>query len=334
MQATALVLGATGGVGGELARALVARGWRVRALVRNRPGAIDGVEWVKGDAMVCADVMAAAEGAALIVHAVNPPLYRHWETLVLPMIGNTIAAARTSGARIVLPGTIYNYGEGCAQPLQESTPQQPSSRKGAIRLAMEERLRAACDTGVRVLVVRAGDFFGPRLGNSWFSQGLIKPGKPVRSVLYPGRAGVGHAWAYLPDLADTMVRLAGQEAQLAPFESVHFRGHWDADGAQMIGAIRRVAGGAAMTVRQLPWWALRLAAPLVPVFGEMAEMRYLWREPFELDNSKLLGLLGSETHTPLERAVRAALAGMGCTDRDAKKIMLEPGGCAEIMDVS
>ncbi len=34
-QKIALVLGASGGVGGEMARTLLARGWRVRALNRN-----------------------------------------------------------------------------------------------------------------------------------------------------------------------------------------------------------------------------------------------------------------------------------------------------------
>jgi uncharacterized protein YbjT (DUF2867 family) len=32
-----LVIGATGGVGGEVAKALIAHGWRVRALVRRPP---------------------------------------------------------------------------------------------------------------------------------------------------------------------------------------------------------------------------------------------------------------------------------------------------------
>ena len=323
MEQTALVLGATGGVGGEVARALLARGWKVRALARGAAADIQGVEWIKGDAMVRADVVAAAAGAALIVHAVNPPGYRNWSTLVLPMMENTIAAARASGARILLPGTIYNYGEGCVQPLTESTPQIPTSRKGAIRVEMEARLRSAAGEGVRVLIVRAGDFFGPRPGNNWFSQGLVKPGV----ITYPGRAGVGHAWAYLPDLADTMVRLAEQERRLGVFESVHFRGHWDADGTQMVAAIRRVAG--AMALRRLPWWAISLLSPLVPLFREMAEMRYLWREPFELDNAKLLRLLGSETHTPWDQAVAGALAGL-----DDKKIMLSGEGGAQIMNAS
>ncbi len=306
---TALVLGANGGVGGEVARALLARGWRVKALARKlaaTPG-LD-VEWVQGDAMRRADVVEAARGVALIVHAVNPPGYRDWNTLVLPMIDNSIAAARACGARILLPGTIYNYGADSAQPLTEASAQLPSSRKGAIRVQMEARLHAAAQQGVRVLVVRAGDFFGPRAGNNWFSQGLAKA---RGSITYPGARGTGHAWAYLPDLADTMVRLVEQEARLGPFECFHFRGHWDFDGAQMVDAIRRAAGNPQVAVRRLPWWALRLLAPFVAMFGEMVEMRYLWQKPFELDNARLLRFLGSETHTPLDQAVSAALAGMG-----------------------
>jgi uncharacterized protein YbjT (DUF2867 family) len=114
---TALVLGASGGVGGEVARRLAARGSTVRALNRNpdRLSAADkasGFLWVRGDAMSPADVAAAAEGASVIVHAVNPPGYRNWGKLVLPMLDNTIAAARVTGARIVLPRTIVSATSG------------------------------------------------------------------------------------------------------------------------------------------------------------------------------------------------------------------------------
>lgn len=302
---TALVLGATGGVGGEVARRLVAGGWAVRALVRDpaRAAHIEGVHWVAGDAMERDGVIDAARGAALIVHAVNPPGYRNWGTLVLPMIDNTIAAARDSGARVLLPGTLYNYGAGTQGPLTEATAQRPSSRKGAIRVEMENRLKAS---GVRALVVRAGDFFGPRPGNNWFSQGLVVPGKPIT---YPGAVGVGHAWAYLPDLADTMVRLVEQEARLDTFETFHFRGHWDGDGRRMVDAVVRMSG--VTRVRSLPWAALWLLSPFVAVFREMLEVRYLWREAFELDNARLVRFLGGETHTPLDAAVKLALRGVG-----------------------
>jgi nucleoside-diphosphate-sugar epimerase len=314
---TALVLGASGGVGGEVARRLAARGWTVRALNRNPDRLSDaerrsGLTWIKGDAMSAEDVAAAAQGAGVIVHAVNPPGYRNWGQLVLPMLDNTIAAARAAGARIVLPGTVYNFGPGALSRMSETSPQNPMTIKGAIRVEMEQRLRAAAADGIPVLIVRAGDFFGPKAANNWFSQGLVKAGKPVAAITYPGRSGVGHQWAYLPDVAETMVRLLEQSDRLEPFAVFHMDGHWDADGTQMIGAIRKATGNPALKVGKLPWGTMRLLSPFVPVFRELAEMRYLWRTPARMDNARLTAFLGAEPRTPLQTAVRETLAGMGC----------------------
>ena len=169
----ALVLGATGGIGGETALALSRHGWIIRALSRSAKPSSDSTGWdcVKGDALDRASVVAAAQGADAIVHAVNPPGYRNWATQVLPMIENTIAAAKSSGARILLPGTIYNYGPDAFPVLREDSPQNATTHKGKIRIALEAKLETAARDRVRSLIVRFGDFFGPKPGNSWFSQG-------------------------------------------------------------------------------------------------------------------------------------------------------------------
>lgn len=315
---TALVLGAAGGIGGEVARQLRAKGWQVRALRRGvaqeGPGA-DGLHWLRGDALDAADLMRAAAGCALIVHAVNPPGYRDWDKLVLPMLDNTIAAAAAHGAMVVLPGTVYNYGPDAFPVLKEEAPQHPETRKGAIRVQMEARLRAYAAGGGRALVVRAGDYFGPRAGNSWFAQGMVKPGRPPRFVLNPARRGVGHQWAYLPDVAATMVALIERRRQLAPFELVHMAGHWDPDGNAMPQAIARTMqrhGARAPYIVRFPWWAARLAALFDTTMRELMEMRYLWTQPVRLGNARLLAILGKEPHTPLEEAVEATLAGLAC----------------------
>ncbi len=36
-----------------------------------------------------------------------------------------------------------------------------------------------------VLILRAGDFFGGEARSSWFSQALVKPGRPVTPLLNP-----------------------------------------------------------------------------------------------------------------------------------------------------
>ncbi|GGF54919.1 membrane protein [Azorhizobium oxalatiphilum] len=318
---TALVLGATGGIGGETAAALLRRGWRVKALVRDPvsasrrwPFAGSAPEWIAGDAMMRDQVIAAAEGAQLIVHGVNPPGYRDWDRLVVPMMENTIAAARVAGARVVLPGTVYNFGPDAFADPHEDAPQNPLTRKGALRVEMERRLETAAGEGVPVLIVRFGDFFGPRSGNTWFAQGLVKPGKPVTSIANPAAPGIGHQWAYLPDAAETIARLVEQADHLPAFARFHMEGHWDADGTEMVGAIRRVTGGTAR-VKHFPWWVLPLAAPFVTVFRELREMRYLWQVPLHMRNARLVAILGAEPHTPLDEAVRATLRGLRCLPR-------------------
>ncbi len=312
---TALILGATGGIGGAVADGLALRGWRIRALNRNAAEAArrrPEFDWIQGDAMQAADVLKAAEGGNVIVHAVNPPGYRNWAQVVLPMLDNTIAAAKTVGARIVLPGTVYNFGPDVFPNVTEDSAQRPKTRKGAIRVQMERRLRAAAEQGdVPVIIVRAGDFFGGARANSWFSQAMVTPGKPIGTMTYPGKRGIGHQWAYLPDVAETMIRLIEKGDELPTFAVYHMRGHWDGDGRQMVDAVQRVLGHK-VKVKAFSWWIVPLAAPFVPFMRELREMSYLWDVPLQMRNDRLLAVLGEEPHTPIDEAIRASLMSIGC----------------------
>jgi len=315
---TALVIGATGGIGGEVAHALLAGGWRVIGLARNpedaarRAGWVGDVEWVAGDAMREADVVAAARGAKIIFHGANPPGYKNWRGLAIPMLRHSIAAARTAGARLIFPGNVYNFGPDAGAVVTETSPQIPRTRKGRIRVEMEQMLEASAKSGARALIIRAGDFFGPHQPASWFKDAMVKPGKPLKSVTYPGVHDAGHAWAYLPDLAATIARLAAIEDSLPAFERLHFGGHWLPRGVQMAEAIARAVGNPNLPIRDLPWAFIYAAAPFSTFMREALEMRYLWQVPLRLDNIKLRALLGEEPHTRLDQAIRHTLAALNC----------------------
>jgi nucleoside-diphosphate-sugar epimerase len=315
----ALVIGANGGIGREACLALKRHGWEVRALVRNplADANAHGVVWLKGDAMDSADVLAAAKGVNVIVHAVNPPGYRNWDKLVLPMLDNTIEAARVAGARIVLPGTIYNFGTDVFPLLREDSPQHPCTRKGKIRAEMEHRLAAASHAGVRTLILRCGDFIGARAGNSWFSQGLTKPNKPVKTVSYPGDYTVGHAWAYLPDVGETMARLLDREDELANFDAFHFGGYW-LDGHGMLDAVRRATGNPRIALSRFPWWLVSVGSPFNETLRELRKMRYLWKNPAKLADEKLVAFLGGKPYTPVDEALRTTLTSMRCLSAQTK----------------
>jgi nucleoside-diphosphate-sugar epimerase len=267
---------------------------------------------VKGDALNRASVLAAAEGVQAIVHAVNPAGYRNWATLVLPMIDNTIAAAKASGARILLPGTIYNYGSDAFPVLREESPQNATTHKGRIRIELEKRLKDAARQGTRSLIVRFGDFFGPKPGNNWFSQGMVTPNRPLSNINYPGKPGVGHSWAYLPDAGEAFAQFMDREGELEDFASFHFCGFWDKDGTEMIAAIRRVVDKPTLPVKPLPWFIFKLASPFNETMRELYATRPLWTTPIELDNTRLVRFLGKEPHTDLDAAVEITLRALGC----------------------
>jgi len=231
------------------------------------------------------------------------------------MIDNTIAAGKASGARILLPGTVYNYGPDAFPVLLEESPQNATTHKGRIRIELEKRLKDAARQGVRSLIVRFADFFGPKPGNNWFSQGMISPGGPLKSITYPGGKGVGHGWAYLPDAGEAFAQLMDREAELEDFAVFHFRGLWDKDGTEMIAAIRRVTGKPSLSVKSLPWFFFKLASPFNETLRELYATRPLWRTPIQLDNTRLLRFLGKEPQTDLDRAVETTLRALGCLDK-------------------
>lgn len=318
-----LIIGTTGGIGGAAAAAFAARGWDVSAMHREPGSALAGLlagsaswasdaKWVQGDAMDEADVMRAAEGMDVIVHGANPPGYKKWKKLAIPMLANSIAAAKASGARLIFPGNVYNFGPDTWPLLTEGLPQKPKTSRGKVRVRMEKMLEKASKGGVQVLIVRAGDFFAANAPGSWFGNAMVKPGRKVKAVTYPGDPDEGHAWAYLPDLAQTMALLAERGSELEAFAVYHFAGHYFERGGDMAEAILDAAGTRRRRIKKLPWGLVRLALPFSATFRGLFEMRYLWRETIQLDNTKLVAFLGSEPHTDQGKALRETLRGLDC----------------------
>jgi hypothetical protein len=57
-------------------------------------------------------------------------------------------------------------------------------------------------------------------------------------------------------------------------------------------------------------------SPFVTLFRELLEMRYLWQKPIGLDDARLRAFLGDVPATPLDTAVREALADLDVASRE------------------
>jgi len=304
MTSTVLILGAAGRIGHVLAQAFADAGWTVRAQARKSlPAELagrPGIELVTCDALDAAALREAARGVDVVVHALNP-VYTKWEGMVMPLAEAAIAAARDSGALLMVPGNVYNFGRELPERLTLDTPERGDLPKARLRIEVEARLAAT--PGLDSVVIRAGDFFGGSQKGSWFDVSMasrIKSGKFV----YPGEPELMHAWAYLPDLAQAFVRVAERRAELHGHRRFHFAGH-AVTGNDMRAAMER-AVGRPLRVASMPWWLMRLVAPVVPMMREVVTMSYLWKRPHRLDDSALREFIGPVPHTPLDQALLGA----------------------------
>jgi nucleoside-diphosphate-sugar epimerase len=302
MSGRILVLGAAGRVGRVAAKAFHDAGWDVVSFVRPGAGAraAPGTETVESAER--AVLMASARRADVILHAFNVP-YPQWRTAALNLTYVAIEAAEAAGATLLLPGNVYNYGAEMPALLDESTPMRPTSQKGRIRETMELRMREAADRGMHAIVLRAGDGFGAGRG-SWFDLVVAKDARRGR-VTYPGPLDIVHEWAYLPDFAATLVRLAECRRALGAFEALGFPGH-AVTGRQMAAAIAE-AGHRKVEIARMGWWLAKTGGRLFAMGRELAEIEYLWRVPHRISGEKLKSVIGEIPHTPLVRAVAAAL---------------------------
>jgi nucleoside-diphosphate-sugar epimerase len=311
-----LVLGGAGQLGRAAAQVFCTAGWSAASLVRGSGSAIaPGTEFIEVDARDTAAVVEAARGADVVLHALNVP-FTQWTSSAMPLAETAIAAAREAGATLLFPGNLYLYGTRIPAIVDETTPVHPISRKGEIRAAIEARLRAAAEQeGVRVIILRSGDYFGTGSG-SFFDRLLVRD-IASGGLTYPGPLDVVHEWAYLPDLAEALRRLVEARAALPPFAEFGFPGH-AVTGREMVGAISR-ACGRGFKVSGMPWTMLRLLGAVVPIFRELSEVAYLWSTPHAIDGTRLAAVIGDIPFTPLDRAVAAALLELGIRRRPEDK---------------
>lgn len=302
MSSKVIVLGAKGRFGRAATQAFSSAGWQVSAFGRNWKSApAKDVHQISGDAFDADALTAACTGHDLIINALNPP-YPDWTKALPPLTANVIQAARASGATVMIPGNVYNYGANMPAVLCENTPHAPTGRKGRLREDMERQFAGAKD--IQTIILRGGDFIEAEQTGNWFD-GQIANKVAKGSVMYPGPQDLDHAWAYLPDMARAMVGLAEVRSSLAGFETFGFPGY-TLTGAQLITAIEQAAGRT-LKQRSMPWFALKMIGIVSPLMREVYEMRYLWNVAHGVDGSKLLKTLPDWAPTPLSDCMRDAI---------------------------
>ena len=287
MAQTALVLGASGGFGGQVALALQDAGWQVNRYQRGT------------------DMAAAAKGADLIVNGLNPPAYHNWDKLIPEITTSVLAAGRASGATLLVPGNVYPYGTEPG-PWNAETPHRPTSRKGRIRAEMEARYLDASAHGQRTILLRGGDFLLPQAPQMLMNRVIL--GKVAKGIVTTlGDPDALHAYAYLPDMARAAARLVALGDQLPAYADIPFAGHAFTI-SDLAARISRLSGRP-MRIIRFPLWLFTVTAPFWELARELREMLYLSSFPHQLDPAPLRCWFPDWQDTALDEVIRQHLQG-------------------------
>ena len=295
-----VIVGA-GAVGTLTALRLIEQGHEVRMITRSGSGPDQaGIERVATDASDPGALGRLTEGAAVLYNCANPPGYSKWATVWPPLAASILAAAESSGAVLVTTGNLYGYAPG-AGVMTESTPLNSPTRKGQIRNRMWADALASHEAGrARVTEARGSDYFGPRGGNDHLGKRFMPKllaGKKLSHIADPD---VPHSWTYLPDVAETLVTLGGDERAWG--RAWHVPTNDPRTYRQMAEQTAEIAGLPAPKVGAMPWSLIRPLGLVAPDLKELDEVRYQFTDPFVVDSSAVTATFGIEP-TPMDEAL-------------------------------
>jgi dihydroflavonol-4-reductase len=169
----AVVTGASGHLGGNLVRALLAAGQRVRAVDLERTPALAGlnVEWCQADLREPSSVAAALAGADVVYHLAavislaGDPSGRVWSTNVDGVATMAEMAFQCGVRRMVHCSSVHAFDiELCGASLDETSPRSVRPRLPVYdrsKAAGEAQLRAWMLRGLDAVIVNPTGLIGP-----------------------------------------------------------------------------------------------------------------------------------------------------------------------------
>lgn len=300
-----VVLGASGGIGRAVVHELARQGHKVRAVHRSagRSELPPGVEAMAADIATIEGARSACAGAGVVHHCAQPA-YHRWAQEFPAMNEAVLAGATAAEAKLVFADNLYMYAppEG---PLTEDAPQRPTSRKGAVRLALADRLLDAHRAGtVRVAIGRASDYYGPGATASSAGETVFAAVLAGRIVRWPGRVDVPRTLHHVDDVARGLITLAERDEAdgrawilpaapaLTPRELV-----------ERVGA----AAGRPARISSTPRVAIRLVGLVNTAAGQLPDIWYQFDRPWVADDGQFQRAFGPQPPVGYDEGIAATV---------------------------
>lgn len=274
-----LVTGATGLIGGAVARRLASAGHEVVALARSDASAATlnerGYTAVHGDLADAASLTEAVHQVDAVVHAAASSDHNraaHDETATRAILD----ALHGSAKRFVYTSGCLLYGATGDTPATEDDPLHPLDLV-RFRQALEGEVLAAAAVGVHAIVIRPAWVYGDRGGTAMM---MVASAKEHGAALYVGDGRNRWTTVHADDLADLYLLALERAPAASIFNGAH-------GAAIPLIEIARAASDSAGAVGRVAEWPLGDARQVLGVFadaiacdqvisGELAKLELGW----------------------------------------------------------
>ena len=279
------IIGAGGTVSPDLTKVLMANHVPVRQVARTARNYEYGTA-LSADLMNPADALKAVDGCEVAYLTVGLPYKTTvWEAQWRALMKNVVDACIQTRTKLVFIDNIYMISDESIPHITETSPMEPSSKKGKIRADVDHILLNAVNEGkLDGIIARSADFYG-----------VMPPKKSLLLDLVIAKMVAGsspqwfytvdkkHSFTYMPDIAKALYLLAtdasaGNQVWNLPTAPAMTLAEIIALTNKILGSNKKpqVMGEFMMTL-------LRLAIPAV---NEMKELKNQVIMDYWLDSSK------------------------------------------------
>lgn len=298
------ILGAGGAIGNFLASELLHYTDRIRLVSRNPEKINPNDELLPVDLSKAEGVDKAIEGSGIVYVTIGFPYrYKVWKEMWPPFIKNVINACEKHSAKLVFFDNIYMYSADSLNPITEDLPQNPPSKKGAVRKEVADLITTAHKEGrIQACFARSADFYGPAIDrNSVINETVFIPLSKGKTANWLAKLNKRHSYTYVPDAARATAMLGNSDKSWG--EAWHLPTAPDPyTGREWIERIANALGVKAKS-RVAPAWMMQIAGLFDPIMSELPEMMYQYNRDYVFNSDKFESAFDFKP-TPYEEGIK------------------------------
>lgn len=198
------ILGSGGAIGTELVKYLQQYTDKIRLASRNPKQIIGNEEIISVNLLNSDETNRAVKDSDVVFLTVGLEYKtKIWERDWPVIMDNVIESCKKNNAKLVFFDNIYMYDSNHLNGMNESTPINPSSKKGIVRKSIFEKLMNEVEQGnLTALVARSADYYGPSIKNtSVLTQTVFDKLANGKSAQWLCDVNKKHSFTYVPDAA-------------------------------------------------------------------------------------------------------------------------------------